>query len=302
MRILVVLLGVMALAYFVADRVRSLPDGAVVKITAPGANKPAPAGPALSDTAAAPAAAPATADAAPADRPAEKAAAGEPADGASPQAAAGETPADALPPRSNPVALVPLDAERNRFPAKPSDPVSGYALVMPAPATGAKSGNGQPDAATDKTRDVTQLRMTWPQQGVPDASASAPAPASAPVEHVAVNEPAAEPAPARRPQVAPAMPRPAALASREPVKRQPVARQAGPRARSAVEAPAVRRAATRAAARAEGRMTARAATVARASSPPAARRYASATPDRPGHVCAGAGCGPRLPLLVGVGF
>lgn len=293
MRVLLTLVGVVLLAYFVADRVRQLPSQPVASVSQ------------------------SIAVAAPLPEPSLKAlAAAEP-----PAAYPVEPPAAHSESRLHPVALVSLDPTAARFPSRPSDPVSGFALVLPAPASSGPAASDarwwQGDNGRDWTSDFTHLRLAWPGASSHSTTAapadlpSSPAaigsvraetenPAQAPPlaeadttsARVASVEALAEPADRGLPESSgtPA-PAPAPTADAPPVETPPM-----PVARSDVSAGAVRGAA-------QLRQT-------RQASPPPPRRLASATPEaglagakdeRPSLVCSSSACGPRL-LLLGVGF
>jgi hypothetical protein len=276
----------MLLGYLVADQIRHLPSGTAgkapnnaVAVTPASVKAPPPAEP----TRAAPPAAPLEAVKPPAD----------------PEQ------------RVHPVALLPLDADRSRYPASPSDPIGEFALVLPAPVekTGpsaessveSRSRVNQP--ATDLTNDLTHLRLNWPQTG----SALAMAPAEQPSPPSAAGAGAATPAnpavePTRDPSRVTAVEPPAAPI--EPSLRglpdNPVENATPPgvpdaRARSASRGEPAPRNATR-----SGTRTARTQQL-----PPPPRRLASAYapsgPGMPSLVCNSPICGPRL-LLLGVGF
>jgi hypothetical protein len=288
MRVLLALAGVVLLGYLVADRVHQLPGHPIAGVSqsvAVAAPVPVPAVAAL-PTAATP--------------PAE------------PQA-----PAQAAPnaePRMHPVALVSLDPEAVRFPAKPSDPVSEFALVLPAPVGGAgvasESRWWQRDGGRDWTGDLTHLRLAWPGAGALSAAA---APADLPSSPASVGSIPASPA-----AVAAAPAGTEAAAARVASVEAPADRGL-PESPATTATPAAPAAAVPAidappmpVARGEtSPRSAKGAARARAPlPPPPTRRLASAAPEpdissaeggRPSLVCSSSACGPRL-LLLGVGF
>jgi hypothetical protein len=212
-------------------------------------------------------------------------------------------------PRTHPVALVALVAATARFPAKPSDPIGQFALVLPASAA---PGGGQAVEpqwwlhanAPDLTGDVTNLRLAWPHAGavlasaVPDDLPSSPSSVGA----MSVGAEGAASSSSDGPERVSSVEVPG-VAAGEPVS-------ADIRDRPAVAVPVAHP--PMPLARGESRPRSGARTRARTRPQPLpappARRLASAASDtrvveraRPSLACASPTCGPRL-LLLGVGF
>jgi hypothetical protein len=295
MRVLLVLVGVLVLGYWVADRVRQLPGGNAVALKS--AVAAVPSRPVI------PVAAVQT-QPEPEKRP-------EPV-----RAAAPTPPAET---HSHPVALVSLDPTTARFPAKPSDPIGEFALVLPASteagATELESHWWKQDGSKDLTGNVTQLRSAWPHAGsalayagsgdLPSSPSAVGSPATG-AEHAA--------APVARHSAAPAQPPASRVAAVETPADEPATRSIeetpadqAPAATAPAASPSAVRPMPVPRGAAAPKHPPRAAN--RQLLPPPPGRLASAAPaassyaadGRPALACTTGACGPKL-LLLGVGF
>jgi hypothetical protein len=246
-----------------------------------------------------------------------------------------ELAVEKAPQRTNPVALVSLDANTSRFPSRPSDPI-GYALVLPASSKldhpVSETRWWERDGAADVTGDLMHLRSKWPNavaalapSELPSSPSSASVPAAPPAQSAEVPAAPAEVAAEPTPQVASAeVPSTPAAAETRGLPSQPADTETAARPSTApatttpattasVETappmPPVRTGTVRPAPRNVVRAAPAAGTAANGKPrlpPPPSRRLAAATPvttvaEGSALICPTADCGQRL-ILLGVGF